>query len=160
MVEILAHFRENARAYIILTICILPLIFVTRKYSLPFILYILEYSIYMIAVHTFIYALLNTARWFKENSSMRALREDGVPIDAPNWKMPYFEFWNTEFYTPQWVWKAEVVVALLLVGIMWRYRPMKVQVKRARRYQDSGKKRVDFSKYNPRNKANKGKGGH
>lgn len=149
---IITHFRENAQAYIVLTICILPLIFVTRKYSLPFILYVIEYSLYLLIMHTILYAVLNVARWFKENSSMKALRPDGTPADAPDWTMPYFQFWDTAAYKPAWVWKLEIVVALLILVGMWRYRPMKIQSKRMRRYEDSGKKRVDYSKYNPRNK--------
>ena len=152
MVEILAHLRENAQAYTVLTICILPLLFVTRKYSVPFIMYIVEYILYMTVVHTVIYSVLVAARWFKENSSMRALRADGVPVDAPNWTMPYLQFWDVERYIPQWIWKVEIVIAILVIAAMWRYRPMKIQSKRVRRFEDSGKKRVDFSKYNPRNK--------
>ncbi len=151
---ILQHFQENAKAYIILGVCALPCIIVTRKYSVPLILYIIEYSIYLLASHTFVYALLNVAKWFKTNSSMRALRADGVPADAPDWTMPYFEFWNTELYQPNWVWKFEIVVAILIFAAMWRYRPMKVQAKRMRRYADSGKKRTDFSKYNPKTRRN------
>lgn len=150
--EIITHLRENAQAYIVLTVCILPLIFVTRKYSVPLILYVVEYCLYLLVVHTIIFVILTAARWFKENSSMKALRADGVPADAPTWKMPYFDFWNTAVYDPQWIWKAEIVVAIIVLIAMWRLRPMKVQSKRVRRFQDSGKKRVDFSKYNPRNK--------
>lgn len=154
MEEILQHFQTNAKAYVILGVCALPCIIVTRKYSLPLIMYIVEYFIYLLGAHTLVYAVLNVAKWFKTNSSMRALRADGVPADAPDWTIPYFEVWKTDMYEPQWVWKFEVVVAILIFAAMWRYRPMKVQVKRVRRFSDTGKKRTDFSKYNPKAKRN------
>lgn len=150
METILTHFQENATTYVVMGVCILPVIVVTRKYSVPLILYLLEYAIYLLASHTAIWLLLNVAKWFKENSSMRALREDGKPADAPDWYMPFFEFWNTELYQPDWIWKLEIVVAIIILAAMWRLRPMKVQTKRVRRYNDTGKKRMDFSKYNPK----------
>ncbi len=152
MEPIIAHFQANQSTYIILGVCSLPLIFFTRKYSVPVILYLVEYAIYLFCAHSIFYAVLNLAKWFKTNSSMKALRKDGTPIDAPEWTMPYFEFWKRELYNPNWIWMTEAVLAVLILGAMWRYRPMKVQAKRIRRFSDSGKKRTDFSKYNPRNK--------
>lgn len=154
MDTVVAHFRDNAQAYIIIGLCALPILIVTRKYSLPLIMYIVEYIIYLSITHSMIYAVLNLARWFKENSSMRALRADGKPVDAPTWKMPYIEFWKTVEYDPNWIWKVEIIVAILIFGAMWRYRPMKVQAKRVRRYSDTGKKRTDFSKFNPKARRN------
>ena len=154
MDAILTHFQENARTYIILAVCALPLIIVTRKYSVPLIMYIVEYSIYLLGMHTIVYVVVNVAKWFKANSSMKALRPDGTPAEVETWNVPYFEFWQTELYDPKGLWMFEAVVAVLILGAMWRYRPMKVQTKRVRRYNDTGKKRMDFSKYNPKAKRN------
>lgn len=151
---VLDHLRANAQAYIIIGVCALPIIFVTRKYTVPIILYIVEYIIYLFCAHSMLYAVLNLAKWFKTNSSMKALRPDGTPADAPTWAMPYFEFWKTELYEPGWIWKFEIFLAIAIFGAMWRYRPMKVQAKRVRRYNDTGKKRTDFSKFNPRARRN------
>jgi len=150
---VLEHFQTNATAYIVLGVCALPILFVTRKYSVPLILYAVEYAIYLLIVHSLFYAVLNLAKWFKTNSSMRALRADGTPADSPDWTMPYIEFWNRDLYVPSSVFWAEVVAAVLVFIAMWRYRPMKVQTNRERRYSDNGKKKVDFSKYNKRRTA-------
>lgn len=149
---VLGHLQQYTREYVILGVCTLPILFVTRKYSVPVILYFVEYCIYLFCVHALLYAVLNLARWFKENSSMRALRSDGKPVDAPTWKMPFMEFWDTHAYDPQWMWKIEILIAVFIFIGMWKYRPMKVQSKRVRRFNDTGKKRTDFSKYNPKNR--------
>ena len=154
MDTVLTHFQTHAREYIIIGVCMIPIIVVTRKYSVPTILYTVEYAIYLLCMHSLVYAVLNLAAWFKTQSSMKALRSDGVPIDAPNWTIPYMEFWQTELYKPYWIWKLEAVCAVLIFVGMVKYRPMKVQSKRIRRYADSGKKRTDFSKYNPRARRN------
>ena len=154
METFLTHFQTHTKEYIVIGVCMIPIIAVTRKYSVPAILYTIEYAIYLLMMHTVVYCVLNVARWFKTQSSMKALRADGTPADAPDWTIPYVEFWKTHEYKPEWVWKMEIVVAILIFAAMVRYRPMKVQSKRLRRYNDTGKKRTDFSKYNPRNRRN------
>lgn len=139
MEDLLAHVQENAVGYGIGALCLAPLIYVTRKYSVPFILYIVEFSIYACAVHISTWCLVNLTRWFKEQSSMRALREDGKPLDAPDWATPLLEFWKKEEYIPQWIWMAEVGCLVLVLALMWRYRPMRIQHKPKRATQEFGK---------------------
>lgn len=139
MDELLAHFQDNALGYGIGALCLAPVIFITRKYSVPFILYIVEFAIYASILHVVTNVVVRVAKWFKESSSMRALRDDGRPEDAPDWATPLLEFWKTEDYNPEWLWKAEIVALVIILGLMWRYRPMAVQRKPKRATQEFGK---------------------
>lgn len=139
MEELMAHFQENAIGYGIGGVCLIPVIFVTRKYSVPFILYIVEFCIYATAMHIFFWLLVGMTRWFKEQSSMQALREDGKPLDTPEWGTPLLEFWKREEYDPNWVWMVEAAFLVVILFIMWRFRPMKIQRKAKRQTQEFGK---------------------
>lgn len=136
MEALIAHLQENAVLYAAGGICLLPVIYLTRKFSVPAILYLVEFSIYSGLLHVATNVLVRVTRWFKESSSMRALREDGKPIDTPEWSTPLIEFWKTEEYDPNWVWKMEVAFLVVILIIMWRYRPMKIQRKGGRKTQE------------------------
>ncbi|MBI2425464.1 MAG: hypothetical protein HYV27_21740 [Candidatus Hydrogenedentes bacterium] len=140
---LLEHLRTNAAMYATGVVLALPLIYLTRKYSVPAILYAVEAIIYFALMHCVMFGIVAGFRWFKENSSMRALREDGKPADAPDWGTPFFEFWNAELYRPHWVLYVEIVFAVLILVLMYRYRPMKIQRKSRRKtqeFQNKGKK--------------------
>ena len=70
--------QENAVLYGAIAVCTAPLIYLTRKYSVPAILYLVEFVIYACVMHVVMWLLVKVTRWFKEQSSMKALNEDGV----------------------------------------------------------------------------------
>ena len=133
---LLAHVQENAVLYGVGVAFALPLVYLTRKYSVPAILYTVEYTIYACIMHLVVWMLVGATRWFKESSSMRALREDGKPIDTPEWGTPLLNFWDTDAYDPVVIWKVEVACLVVILLLMWRYRPMKIQRKPQRQTQD------------------------
>lgn len=145
MDAVTAHFQDFYGYYIVGALVLLPLLFFTRKYSLPLILFSIESIIYMGLMHVFIGTVVRVTRWFKENSSMRALREDGKPIDAPEWTTPWIAFWDETQYDPQWIYYMEIVFCVLVVIAVFRFRPMKVQRNRERKFDDSGG-RIDRKK--------------
>ncbi len=110
---VLEHLKEHAVLYGLGAACILPLIFVTKRWSVPFILYTVEIAVYFTMMHVLIWTLVRLAVWFKDKSSMRALREDGVTEGTPDWLMWF-----------------ELVLAAIIVGLVMRYRPMKTQRKK------------------------------
>lgn len=139
MEDLIAHFKEFAAGYTIGAVCLAPLIYVTRKYSVPLILYIVELAIYACSIHVVTWCLVVLTRWFREQSSMRALAPDGRPLDAPDWSTPLLEFWKTEAYNPSWIWIVELVCLGIALVLMWRYRPMRIQRKPQRATQEFGK---------------------
>ncbi len=130
---VIEHLKEYYILYAIVVVCLLPLLYLTRRYSLPAIFYTVEITIYLCLMHLVVWLVVNLARWFRENSSMKALAEDGRPMDAPTWQTPLLEFWKRDAYDPSWVVWLEVVAVALIVFAVWRYRPMRVKRTRKRR---------------------------
>ena len=136
---IIAHLQENYVAYIALGVCALPLIFFSRKYSVPVILYSVEVLIYWGLIHLALGTLVRFAAWFKDQSSMKRAF-DTKDFTPPDWTTPWLEPWNREAYEPGWIFYLEVILALATLYAVWRYRPMRIQQKRERRFDDRGKK--------------------
>ncbi len=136
---VLEHLREYYVLYIITLICLLPVIYVTRKYSVPAVLYTVELSIYLGLMHSAMCGLVAITRWFRESTSMDVLDASGRPIDRPDWSTPWLEFWNLEAYNPSWVVWIEVVLAFIILLLMIRYRPMAIQrAKKKRNFKNEG----------------------
>lgn len=147
MAAVLAHLEEYWMAYALLAVCLIPILYVTRRYSVPFIQYTVEIVLYIAIMHVAAWCIVAVTRWFKEQSSMKALQEDGRPVDAPEWTTPFFEFWNRELYTPPWLVWVEVVAAVLIVIAVFRFRPMRIQHKRGWSFKDkTEKKKTSLSK--------------
>ena len=130
---LVAHLREYCLVYAVGAACVLPIIYLPRRYSVPIIFDTVEIAIYMVIMHVVVWLLVNLARWFRENSSMKALDASGRPLDAPTWDTPLLTFWQRELYDPAWVFWVEVALAALIVLAVWRYRPMRVKRPRKRR---------------------------
>jgi len=121
------HVQANLKVYLLGIGLTVPFLFFTRKWTIPLILYILEISIYCGLMHTFIYGLVGLAGWFKNSSSIRALRKDGMPVDAVNWGTPFVRFWDKELYDPQWLVYVECGFMVVIVLLVFRFRPMRTQ---------------------------------
>ncbi|MBI1319613.1 MAG: hypothetical protein GC168_11800 [Candidatus Hydrogenedens sp.] len=138
MDAIASHFQEYWLYWAVAAVLAAPIIFVTRRYSLPVIQYALESAIYMYIMHVIIGAVVRVASWFKTSSSMRALEEDGRPTDAVNWTTPFIEFWDKAKYDPEWIIYLEIGFAVVIVILVARYRPMKIHNPHKRKYDDKG----------------------
>jgi len=145
---VLDHLKEHYGTYVVAALCVLPLLYVTKKWSVPIILYIIEISVYCAVMHTTMFLIVAVTRWFKENSSMRALREDGKPLDTPEWGTPWLEFWNTAAYDPRWVIYIEVALVVIILVLVWRYRPLKIQHRKTKRQfiSEGGRKNSPYLK--------------
>jgi hypothetical protein len=130
---VIAHLQEHAVLYIVLLVFVVPLLYFTRKYSLPIIFYTLETVIYLCSMHIATWLLVSLVRWFAENSSMKALREDGKPVDAPTWGTPFLNFWDRAAYDPKWLIYLEIALALIIMFLVWRYRPLRIKYKGKKR---------------------------
>lgn len=121
---VVEHFKTNYSIYIAVIICLLPVIFFTRKYSLPLILYTIETLLYLCIMHVTMWTLVVIAKWFKEQSSMKALHD---PDRAPDWQTPLVAFWQKEEYNPVWVYYAEIAFVFIVIFMVYRFRPPKVK---------------------------------
>jgi hypothetical protein len=121
---VMSHVQANATAYGIGGALAVVIIVAFRKYTLPVLAYLLEVCIYMAILHVLICGFVVCANWFKQETAFRALEAERV---APGWRTPLVRFWELEGYSPQWIAYLEGVFLVLLIIVVWRYRPMKAQ---------------------------------
>lgn len=153
----LEHVEAHQNYYVaggILLLALLPLVYVTRRYSVPMILYAIETVIYIGLMHFGVGLIARVAAWFKDQSSMK--RAFGTQqAETPDWSNPWLAFWDRSQYNPDWLFWAEVALAALIVFLVWRLRPVRV---RRRPKAPPPKPRPGTYSYNT-NPARKGWGG-
>ncbi len=120
---IYGHFEDNWKYYALALVFLIPIIIVTRKRSLPVIFYTIETAIYLVFMHIIVHMFVILVVWFKVNTSMRALREDGTPAEVPDWATPLYDFWNMQAYTPNWIAYVEITFAVIIILLVIWFRP-------------------------------------
>ena len=123
------HFSAYYVTYLSLLACIIPILYLTKGYSLPLIQYLIELAIYSSIMHLFIGGVVRVAFWFREESTVRSFNAGERPDP---WTTPWIEFWDTEAYQPYWILYLEIALVLIIFGLVLRYRPMKIQYKTKR----------------------------
>lgn len=136
MEPLVDHFKQYYGYYAMGALCVLPVIILFRRYSVPTIMYAMELCIYMALLHCLTYGVVVFASWFKDQSTMKRARGLLGQDYNPGWKTPILEFWNRKQYDPQWLFYFEIVLLLVLVFLVWKYRPL-----RARRPKKAASKR-------------------
>lgn len=129
------HIVENAMYYGGGAVFVFPIIFFTRKYSVPMIQYVLETAIYLVIMHTLVSMLTNFFAWLHNETSMEAVRSRRAGVF---WDTPWVYFWDTEAYNPGWIVYMECAFAVIIILLVIRYRPMKIQ--KARKPTEAAKK--------------------
>ena len=122
MEAILAHIQDYAATYGIIAACVLPVLYMTRRYSAPALMWGIELVIYSAIMHVVIHYFVIFVRWFRINTVPHY--QDFAP---PEWMTPLGRFWDHTLYDPPWVFYAEFVALLLMIWAMVQFRPMKVQ---------------------------------
>lgn len=131
---LLDHVEAHAVYYIVGAVVLLPLLYFTKRYSIPLILYAVEISIYLTVIHVVVHYIVAFLRWFKEQSEADPIKAGLVTYD---WGTPMSKFWVREEYHPEFLFYMEVVFAVLILAAVLRFRPMKVQNVRKSRYFNS-----------------------
>ena len=132
MEPILNHLRENWAGYALCAAIILPLVYVTRKWTLPIIQWFVELCIYGAIFHVILHFVIAVAEWFQFESQMKMLKDERT---REGWQTPLLEFWKLDLYSPGWVFWLEVVFMVGILYLMYRLRPMKTQRILAKREQ-------------------------
>jgi hypothetical protein len=138
--------REHLQAYyvfyIVGALVVLPPLVYFRRRTFPAILYTIEFCLYASIMHVVVYVLAVSAAWFRENTAMHAV-SDAAKIN-PGWETPILNFWEIKHYHPQWLYKFELAVLVVMLLGMWRYRPMVV---RKTKKKAPPKKTAGYAKY-------------
>lgn len=110
-------------AYIAVAMCVLPLIYMGRKYTWPVIAFVIEVGIFSVALHLFLFGLFTVATWFRGATTVRFLA-DGTQVAIKPMATPLLEFWKKELYSPEAIFYVEIVCFLAIVYAVYWLRPM------------------------------------
>jgi len=127
MQPILDHLREHYRLYLGIGIPLLVVLVVSRKYSVPVILFAAEFAIYSAAVHVMVGCVVRLAAWFKDQSTMKRAHDIVGENLNPGWQTPWLRFYDRSDYDPQWLFFFELVVVIGILVMMWRLKPIRPQ---------------------------------
>ena len=127
MEPLVDHFKQYYGYYAMGALCVLPVIILFRRYSVPTIMYAMELCIYMALLHCLTYGVVVFASWFKDQSTMKRAR--GLVGDDynPGWKTPILEFWKRKEYNPEWLFYLEIALLFVVLVLMWKFRPLRAR---------------------------------
>lgn len=128
---ILPHLKEYAVFYIVGIPILLVIIVLTRRYSVPLIVFLFEFIVAACIMHALVHVNVLIFAWFKNSSSMQMVRD---PEDDVYWTTPMLHFWEWDIYSPQWVIWVEAVFLMAILLLIYRFRPLKPQYKHKSRY--------------------------
>ena len=128
---ILPHLKEYAILYIVGVPVLIGIIALTRRYSVPAIVFALEIVVFSGVMHCMVHLMVQIFSWFKNNSAMQMVRD---PERDVHWTTPLFRFWERETYEPGWVIWLEVALFCVILFLVYRFRPLKPQYKHKSRY--------------------------
>ena len=98
--------------------------YLTRRYTVPALLWLIEFVIYAGIVHVVLYGVVAVTAWFRYESQMKMLVEEKV---RSGWRIPLQRFWDRELYIPFWLFYVELALLLAIICLMIRYKPMQIQ---------------------------------
>ena len=120
----IAHFQAHMAQYLVVVAIVLPLLFFTRRWTWPPLQWILELTVYSSVIHALLYGIVKLTDWFQFESQMKMLVDEKVRM---GYTTPLYAPWSRELYNPAWLFYFEIVLLVLIIAAMFRYRPMKTQ---------------------------------
>ena len=125
------HLREHYKLYVGIILVLLPPVVFFRRYSIPAILYAVEFVIYCLLMHSILGGVTRLVSWFKTESAMKRAF-DRLADTNPGWTTPFVHFYDRTLYNPTWLFYVEIVAVVGIVVLMWKYRPLRAQKKSQR----------------------------
>lgn len=126
---LIEHLKTHQGAYIAVGIVAAAVFAVFRRFAAPIVAKVLEVSIYCSAMHVAVALFVRMVAWFKGETSLRALHETGEDL-MPDWTTPFIQFWNRDLYQPRWLVYLELAFVVIILGLVWRFRPIFIKPKR------------------------------
>jgi len=125
------HLREHYKLYVGIFLVLLPPVVFFRRWSIPAILYAIEFVVYCALMHSILGGVIRLAAWFKTESAMKRAF-DRLADSNPGWTTPFRYFYDRTLYNPKWLFYLEIVAVAAIVVMMWKYRPLRPQKKSQR----------------------------
>ncbi|HRI87205.1 MAG TPA: hypothetical protein PK869_03020 [Candidatus Hydrogenedentes bacterium] len=124
MEPVMSYVQENAIQCAVVAAIVIPLLYATRRWTWGPIQWVLELVIYFSIFHICLHYVVMLTDWFQFESQMKMLVDEKVRM---NYTTPLLAPWVMEAYNPKWLFYFEAVAVVLIIGAMFRYRPMKTQ---------------------------------
>ncbi|MCX5772147.1 MAG: hypothetical protein NTZ09_17990 [Candidatus Hydrogenedentes bacterium] len=125
------HLREHYKLYIGIFLVLLPPVVFFRRYSIPAILYTIEFAVYCALMHSILGGVVRLASWFKAESAMKRAF-DAAADSNPHWITPFRYFYDRTQYHPAWLFYLEIVAVVAILVLMYKWRPLRAQKKSLR----------------------------
>jgi len=126
---LIEHVQENMGAYIGGGVAALVAIAVFRRVAIPFVSKLVELAIYFSTMHVVVGAFVRVVNWFKGATTMQGSRVKSDMESAPGWETPWVAFWDRSAYVPSWLVYVEIGFCVVIVGIVWHFRPLFIKPK-------------------------------
>ncbi len=124
MQPMLDHVSQNVVAYGVTSACVLAVVYVTRRQTLPYIMQLVEWVAYAVTVHFFVGGIVRFFAWFKDASALKNAGLEEALAQAV-YTTPLFDrFWDRSLYEPEWIFFLELALILAAWIVAWKYRPV------------------------------------
>ncbi len=121
MDPIFEHIEANSIAYIAIGACLIPIFYLTRKYTAPLFFYILETVLYAGLFHLAFGGAVRFLAWFRDASKFRYWE---TSVEDLKFTTPLANFWMRDQYVPVALFYVECVALAIIVFIVVYFRPM------------------------------------
>lgn len=128
-------------AYAVILIILLPLLYIQRKRFMAPLLWLLESSLYSGILHVLIHYVVAVLRWYRQETHFRDPLESAAEVNV-GWQTPLVQFWKVDDYLPRWIFHVEAVAFVVIVYLVFRYRPYRTQKLAERMKKTDAKGRV------------------
>ena len=125
------HLREHYKLYVGIFLVLLPPVVFFRRYSIPAILYAIEFVVYCALMHLLLGGVARLASWFKAESAMKRAF-DRLADSNPHWTTPFQHFYDRTLYNPKWLFYVECAATVAILVLMYKWRPLRAQKKSQR----------------------------
>lgn len=131
---IVQHVQANLAVYGVAVAVVVPVIFIFRKYTIPFLYHTAEYVIYFGVFHMLFAGLTRAFSWFRVETAFKnydgSISKDFHPYTTP----VNLDFWKIDQYSPHWLFWFEVSVAAMLLYVVIVVRPTRFNKRNNKRH--------------------------
>ena len=122
----LEHLQTHQTAYIVGLACALPLFILFRKYTLPALYHVLEFSIYVVCMHVLMGGIIRMFSWFREETAFKSALGEPLNGFVPMTTPISDGFWLKKNYSPEWLFYFELGLIAFIMYVVIVIRPVKL----------------------------------
>ena len=124
MDAVIQYVQNRWLGFAVGAVCLVVVLYLTRRYTLPFLLWAAELVLYAFIMHALVCGVVGVTAWFKFESQMKMLASERERVP---WNVPFRNFWDRSLYNPSWLFYLEIALVILIFAGMFWYKPMAIQ---------------------------------